>query len=61
MRPLIEHYNEFFPEKSYLARGDSGFAVPHLNELCETESVYYIIRLRLGYKYIFKAKFKNFT
>jgi len=40
MRPLIEHYNEVFPEKSYLVRGDSGFAVPDLYELCEKESVY---------------------
>lgn len=43
MRPLIKHYNEVFPEKSYLVRGDSGFAVPDLYELCEDESIYYII------------------
>lgn len=46
MRPLIEHYNEVFPEKSYLVRGDSGVALPGLYELCEKESVYYIIRLK---------------
>jgi hypothetical protein len=50
MRPLIEHYNEIFPEKSYLVRGDSGFAVPGLYELCEDESVYYIIRLKANAK-----------
>lgn len=50
MRPLIEHYNEVFPEKSYLVRGDSGFAVPELYELCEKESVYYIIRLKANAK-----------
>ena len=34
IRPVIEHYNEQFPECSYLVRGDSGFAVPGLYELC---------------------------
>lgn len=46
LRPLIEHYNETFPETSALVRGDSGFAVPKLYELCEQESVFYIIRLK---------------
>ena len=46
LRPLLEHYNETFPETSALVRGDSGFAVPGLYELCEQESVYYIIRLK---------------
>lgn len=50
MRPLIEHYNETFPEISTLVRGDSGFAVPGLYELCEKESVYYIIRLKSNAK-----------
>lgn len=30
MRPLIEHYNEKFPETSTLVRSDSGFTVPVL-------------------------------
>lgn len=46
IQPLIEHYNETFPETSLFVRGDSGFAVPGLYELCEKESVYYIIRLK---------------
>lgn len=50
MRPLIEHYNEKFPETSTLMRGDSGFAVPELYELCEKETVYYIIRLKSNAK-----------
>jgi hypothetical protein len=45
-QPLIKHYNETFPETSLFLRGDSGFAVPALYELCEKESVYYIIRLK---------------
>ena len=50
LRPLLEHYNETFPETSMLVRGDSGFAVPDLYELCEKESVYYIIRLKSNAK-----------
>lgn len=46
IRPLIEHYNEVFPETTTLLRGDSGFAVPDLYKLCEKESVYYVIRLK---------------
>ncbi|MBB4822805.1 hypothetical protein HNO89_000023 [Sporosarcina luteola] len=50
IRPVIEHYNEQFPETSYLIRGDSGFAVPGLYELCEKESFSYIIRLKSNAK-----------
>lgn len=46
VRPLIAHYNEMFPATMSFLRGDSGFAVPALYELCETESVSYIIRLK---------------
>src|SRR5699024_11866919 len=44
--PVIEHYNEMFPETTSFLRGDSGFAVPALYELCERESVSYVIRLK---------------
>lgn len=50
MRPLIEHYNKKFPETTSLVRGDSGFAVPGLYELCEKESIFYIIRLKSNAK-----------
>jgi len=46
VQPIIEHYNEKFPETTPFLRGDSGFAVPALYDLCETESVYYVIRLK---------------
>jgi len=46
IQPIIEHYNEKFPETTPFLRGDSGFAVPALYDLCETESVYYVIRLK---------------
>ncbi|WP_368652261.1 IS1380 family transposase [Ornithinibacillus sp. 4-3] len=46
IQPLLEHYNEKFPETTPFVRGDSGFAVPALYDLCEKESVYYVIRLK---------------
>lgn len=46
IQPLIEHYNEHFPETTPFIRGDSGFAVPALYDLCEKESVFYVIRLK---------------
>lgn len=46
IRPLIAHYNETFPQTLLLLRGDSGFAMPGLYDLCEKESVSYIIRLK---------------
>ncbi|WP_269920189.1 IS1380 family transposase [Caldifermentibacillus hisashii] len=46
VKPIIEHYNEKFPETTPFLRGDSGFAVPALYDLCEDESVYYVIRLK---------------
>lgn len=46
VRPLVMHYNEKFPETTIMVRGDSGFAIPKLYELCEQQSVYYIIRLK---------------
>jgi len=49
-RPLLENYNETFSKTSAFVRGDSGFAVPDLYELCEKESVYYIIRLKANAK-----------
>ncbi|MFB1051486.1 IS1380 family transposase [Paraliobacillus sp. JSM ZJ581] len=46
VEPIIKHYNEKFPETTPFIRGDSGFAVPELYDLCEAESVYYVIRLK---------------
>jgi len=40
VKSLITHYNEKFPETTPFLRGDSGFAVPALYDLCEDESVF---------------------
>ncbi len=50
IQPVIQHDNEQFPESIPFLRGDSVFAVPALYELCEKESVYYVIRLRSNSK-----------
>ena len=46
VQPVIEHYNDMFPGTTPFLRGDSCFAVPALYELCEEESVSYVIRLK---------------
>lgn len=50
MCPLIEHYNQNFPETTSFVRGDSGFAIPALYKLCEKESFFYIICLKSNAK-----------
>ncbi|MFD1068293.1 IS1380 family transposase [Oceanobacillus locisalsi] len=50
VRPMIEHYNEKFPWTMPFLRADSGFAVPELYDLCEKESVFYVIRLKSNSK-----------
>ncbi|TCP16385.1 DDE family transposase [Scopulibacillus darangshiensis] len=46
VKPLVAYYNDKFPATMLFLRGDSGFAVPALYDLCETESVFYVIRLK---------------
>jgi len=46
IEPVIRHYNDVFPATTPFLRGDSGFAVPALYDLCERESVFYVIRLK---------------
>jgi len=46
LQPFIGLYNGKFPETTSFVRGDSGFAVPALYDLCEKESAYYDIRLK---------------
>ncbi|GIO25073.1 hypothetical protein J11TS1_36540 [Oceanobacillus sp. J11TS1] len=51
VRPLITHYNEKFPWITPFLRADSGFAVvSDLYDLCEKESVSYVIRLKSNAK-----------
>lgn len=46
MQPLLDEYENNYPDASLYLRGDSGFAVPELFKQCETNSVSYAIRLK---------------
>lgn len=46
LEPIIRHFLDDLQVHTLLIRGDSGFAVPELYELCEKYSVLYIIRLK---------------
>lgn len=46
IREPLEHYLNSLPTSDILVRGDSGFAVPDLYDLCEDKHVCYVIRLK---------------
>lgn len=45
-QPLLDEFQEDYPDLPLLLRGDSGFATPALYEQCETNGVSYAIRLK---------------
>ena len=46
VRPLLEEYQENYPDIALFLRGDSGFATNELYSLCETNGTSYVIRLK---------------
>ena len=46
MNPLMEEYQENWPDISLFLRGDSGFATNELYSVCETNGTSYAIRLK---------------
>ena len=46
MQPLLDEYQEDYPDINLFLRGDSGFATPNLFKQCETNGVSYAIRLK---------------
>lgn len=44
--PVLKRYNKDFPTIKLFVRGDSGFAVPELYEICEEHHTEYVIRLK---------------
>ncbi|WP_344913899.1 transposase, partial [Amphibacillus indicireducens] len=44
--PVIKEYKKINPSATIAVRGDSGFAVPALYELCEEHELKYAIRLK---------------
>ncbi|MGJ9385550.1 transposase, partial [Salipaludibacillus sp. CF4.18] len=52
----ISHYKKTYPWATLTIRGDSGFAVPGLYELCEEHETTYAIRLKANKKLTTKAQ-----
>lgn len=48
MQPVLEHYNKNHSEMLLYVRADSGFAVPELYDLIESNHYQYAIRLKLN-------------
>ena len=46
MRPLMEEFQENYPNTALFLRGDSGFATNELYNVCETNGTSYVIRLK---------------
>lgn len=46
MRPLMEEYQENYPNIALFLRGDSGFATNELYSVCENNGTSYVIRLK---------------
>lgn len=46
LEPVLISLRETYPEATILVRGDSGFALPELYDLCDTYAVHYIIKLK---------------
>lgn len=46
VRPVLKRYQHELPVTAALIRGDSGFAVPQLFQLCEDEPANYVIKLK---------------
>jgi hypothetical protein len=50
LEPVLIHFKEHYPNCPIIIRGDSGFALPGLNELCEKYEVHFVIRLKANAK-----------
>lgn len=50
LEPLFKHYHQTVPVSNILVRGDSGFAIPDLYNLCEDNKSHYVIRLKSNRK-----------
>lgn len=48
--PVIKHYKKRRPGATIAVRGDSGFAVPALYDLCEEQEIKYAIRLKSNHR-----------
>lgn len=46
LQPLLDEFQDDYPEIPLLLRGDSGFTKPDLYKQCETNGISYVIRLK---------------
>ena len=46
LEPVLVSLREHYPQATILVRGDSGFALPGLYDLCDAYGVHYIIKLK---------------
>ena len=46
LEPVVKVLRETYPQATILVRGDSGFAMPELYDLCEAYGLHYVIRLK---------------
>ena len=46
MQPLLDEYQNSYPDIKMFLRGDSGYTAPGLYEQCETNGVSYVIKLK---------------
>ena len=46
MQPLLDEYQNNYPDINMFLRGDSGYSAPGLYEQCETNGVSYVIKLK---------------
>jgi len=46
LEPVVKVLRENYPQATILVRGDSGFAMPELYELCDDYGLQYVIRLK---------------
>ncbi len=46
LEPVVKVLREKYPQATILVRGDSGFAMPELYELCDDYGIHYVIRLK---------------
>ena len=57
LQPVLQWFEDNFPEVKLILRGDSGFACPELYQLLEEYRVYYVIRLKAN-NLLYKAAYQ---
>lgn len=59
LEPVVDKLRDQYPQAEVIVRGDSGFAMPELYDLCEDRGLHYVIRLKANSKLYELAKDAN--